>query len=370
MDDKNDSLTVIIPIYNGGVYLRETLDTILSSSYRNIELLLIDDGSTDNSAQIIAEYMRRDGRIHYIHQENAGIVAARNAGIVYATGEYVCFCDQDDLVEPDMYRLLIKKMSAENAEMGMCSTGRLIENQKSIYEILANAVYKGGEVYSYLLYPLLFRGYSYPFIMQDNYLYGTVWKCIFRKEFIQKNKLMFCKFIDYEDDWLFVTKALIHAKSVITCNEVGYYWRIHGKSKSHVARHIENMPERFQQYDEYIWSYLSESVPDNILSEYRKVNYCEHYLELFRNAEGAVDKKAAIMQIKEYLQKTDYKQVLDSNKKHRNASLRGKAVFSILLCLGVAMAIYMSRVITRLETLSTTLHILAKFERWMKLVKK
>ena len=92
------TLTAVIPLYNGENKIRETLDNILQIKDQPLELILIDDGSSDNSSMICREYEARDKRIRYIRQENQGIAASRNRGLELARGEYVCFWDQDDIV--------------------------------------------------------------------------------------------------------------------------------------------------------------------------------------------------------------------------------------------------------------------------------
>ena len=119
-------LSVIIPIYNGELYLEQTIESILQASWKELELLLIDDGSRDGSSLICRKYEQADKRVHYIRTENHGIVQARNRGLEEAQGKYVCFCDQDDLVDAQMYSNLLAHMMMENADIGMCSTGRLL----------------------------------------------------------------------------------------------------------------------------------------------------------------------------------------------------------------------------------------------------
>ena len=103
MGTLQEYITVIIPVYNGERYLRDTIEAVLRAVYNKLEVLLIDDGSTDSSSQICKEFAENDRRVVYIRQENGGIVAARNKGLELAKGEYICFCDQDDLTEPQMY---------------------------------------------------------------------------------------------------------------------------------------------------------------------------------------------------------------------------------------------------------------------------
>lgn len=101
-------LTIIVPIYNTENYLSECIDSILNQSYKNIELILINDGSTDNSGFICDEYSRRNKRIKIIHTENKGVSHARNIGLSIAKGEYITFVDSDDFVSHDIYLENIK----------------------------------------------------------------------------------------------------------------------------------------------------------------------------------------------------------------------------------------------------------------------
>ena len=95
-----DVISVIVPVYNVSAYLPECLDSILSQDYEKLEVILIDDGSTDDSGAICDAYAQRDNRIRVIHQKNGGAAAAKNAGLRAATGEYLSFADSDDFLEP------------------------------------------------------------------------------------------------------------------------------------------------------------------------------------------------------------------------------------------------------------------------------
>lgn len=101
-------LTIIVPIYNTENYLSECIDSILNQSYKDIELILINDGSTDNSSSICDEYSSKDKRIKVIHIENRGVSYARNTGLSIAKGEYITFVDSDDFVSNDIYLENIK----------------------------------------------------------------------------------------------------------------------------------------------------------------------------------------------------------------------------------------------------------------------
>ena len=101
-------ISVIIPVYNPGKYLQPCLDSVVNQTYQNLEIILIDDGSTDGSAAVCDAYAAKDARIKCIHQENAGVSAARNRGLEHATGDYYSFPDSDDYLEPESYEYLLR----------------------------------------------------------------------------------------------------------------------------------------------------------------------------------------------------------------------------------------------------------------------
>lgn len=113
-------ISVIVAIYNIEKYLVRCIDSIMAQTYRNLEILLIDDGSTDESGKICDAYAKQDKRIHVIHRKNGGLSAARNTGIERARGEYIAFVDGDDWLEPQMYESLLKAVIDNNAQLAVC----------------------------------------------------------------------------------------------------------------------------------------------------------------------------------------------------------------------------------------------------------
>ncbi|MCF2652699.1 glycosyltransferase family 2 protein [Anaeromassilibacillus senegalensis] len=110
-------ISVIVPVYNVVHYLEQCVESILSQKCNDLEVILIDDGSTDGSGALCDELARKDARIHVIHQENAGAAAAKNAGLRVATGEYLAFVDSDDYLEPGAYPYLLKLIQENNADV-------------------------------------------------------------------------------------------------------------------------------------------------------------------------------------------------------------------------------------------------------------
>ena len=117
---KNIKVSVIVPVYKSEVYLERCVDSLLAQTFRDFEILLIDDGSPDRSGEICDMYTRKDDRVRVFHQKNSGVSMARQKGLDEARGEYVIHADPDDWVEPDMLEQLYAKAKEENADMVIC----------------------------------------------------------------------------------------------------------------------------------------------------------------------------------------------------------------------------------------------------------
>ena len=118
-------ISVIVPVYNLKQYIQRTLDSLFAQTHRELQVIAVDDGSSDGSLRILQEYAEKESRLVVIHQDNAGVSAARNTGLDAATGDYIGFCDGDDLVEPTMYERLLDNLLKNEADISHC--GMLIE---------------------------------------------------------------------------------------------------------------------------------------------------------------------------------------------------------------------------------------------------
>lgn len=121
MDAKKPLISVIVPVYNVEKYLPKCLDSLLAQTWQELEIIVVDDGSPDNSWDIMQEYARRDSRVRLIRQKNGGLSAARNAGVEAARGEWIGFLDSDDYVAPEMYERLYRAAVEQGAQMAVCS---------------------------------------------------------------------------------------------------------------------------------------------------------------------------------------------------------------------------------------------------------
>lgn len=204
-----DKVSIIVPVYNVEKYLEKCLKSLISQSYKNIEIILIDDGSKDNSGRICDEYKRKDSRIKVIHKENAGVSEARNSGLQKAIGKYICFVDADDFVMNDyveyMYELIVKNSS----EIAICTKifSNFDENQTSDEAIEAldgeNAVIR-------------ILNYRIPI---------GVYSKIFKKDLIKDNKIRFFKDIYMGEGFNFNVTCFQRAKKVVISNHKVYYYR-------------------------------------------------------------------------------------------------------------------------------------------------
>ncbi len=120
-------ISVVIPVYKVEKYLKRCLDSVINQTYKNIEIICIDDGSPDNCPAILDEYAKKDNRIKVVHQKNMGLSGARNAGIDLAKGEYIGFVDSDDYIAPDMYEKLYNALIKEDADISMCNFTKVYE---------------------------------------------------------------------------------------------------------------------------------------------------------------------------------------------------------------------------------------------------
>ncbi|MGF2941895.1 glycosyltransferase family 2 protein [Enterococcus xiangfangensis] len=123
-------ISIIVPVYNVEKYLRKCVDSILAQTFTDFELILVDDGSPDNSGAICDQYAEKDSRIKVIHKENGGLSDARNAGIEVAKGKYLGFIDSDDYIADDMYELLYNNIIKEKADLSICGIYHVYEGKE------------------------------------------------------------------------------------------------------------------------------------------------------------------------------------------------------------------------------------------------
>ena len=206
-------ISIIIPIYNVEKYLKGCLESIINQTIKNIEIILIDDGSTDRSGIICDEYKIKDNRIKVIHKENEGLSSARNAGLAVARGEYIMFCDPDDLYFPSSCEVMLNEIIKTHADY-------VIGNYKNMDEDGKPWDFPVFSLDKYKNFKLDIKDHKNSFFIMNS----SVCNKIFRKSFIDKYKLEFVEKVPAEDA-IFTTFLFIKSKNVYYINDVMYLYR-------------------------------------------------------------------------------------------------------------------------------------------------
>ena len=195
-------LSIIIPIYNTGIYLHKCIKSILSQKLEDFELILVDDGSKDDSGAICDEYAKQDKRIKVIHKENEGVSIARNTGIAMAEGDYIGFVDSDDWIEVDMYNTLYKLAVSKECDIVMCDTVTKYDEKPDEEDTITQL--KGGE--------LLYKKDIHPELLRE--MAGSSCRCIYKMEMLKNNNITFPQNIPLSEDRMFNIQAFGYANRV------------------------------------------------------------------------------------------------------------------------------------------------------------
>ena len=201
-------ISVIVPVYNTAPWLRRCLGSICAQTYRNLEILCVNDGSTDNSAEILAEYAAQDSRIKVFTQENAGLSAARNTALAHATGEWVTGVDSDDYLEPGVYERVME-YTAEAVDM-VCYG--VVDVDEAGAFLPFNAYFDLPAAGEYEMTPELAERLNVCF-----------WSKLWRRSLLEENNLRFPHGLVHEDEALYYLAAP-YVRNVAICPEVGYHY--------------------------------------------------------------------------------------------------------------------------------------------------
>ena len=254
MDNK---LSVIIPVYNGEKFLERCLASLINQKYTNIEILCINDGSSDESAEIIRKFALADNRVVLIEQENCGVSAARNNGINAANGDYVTFCDQDDYEDENIYIEMISSIEKEQSDMAICGIEVIDElEEKSFIRNLDGIDDKFD-------------------LLNEGMLIACVWNKIFKKSIINKFNLSFLTGFQIAEDLEFAFKYLVCCSDKISFINKPFY-----KYIQHGTNAICNPEKRISVY--YCMKSMFDFVKLNVKDKEKLQIYNDILNKLFR----------------------------------------------------------------------------------------
>lgn len=231
-------ISIIVPIYNVEKYLPRCIESILNQTYKNIELILVDDGSPDNSPQICDHYANADDRVCVIHQCNAGVSAARNAGLKIAKGQYIGFVDPDDWVALEMYEGMITEMEKGDTDLVICGYNYYDEegnvNTKRLYSIRENEYLSQKDVMSRF------------FDMPPTIRHG-VYNKLFKKSLLEG--LLFVEGLHSSEDVMFLNEYVLKIQNAVLVHRPYYKNTVRQGSATHGGLNIENLAASFKAHD-------------------------------------------------------------------------------------------------------------------------
>ena len=255
-------ISVIVPVYNVEKYLIRCMDSLINQSYDNLEIILVDDGSTDRSPEICDGYAEKDSRVKVIHKENGGPSAACNAGLAAASGDYIGFADSDDYLHEDMYKILMREIKAENADMVMCRFER---------------------VYDTYIKPEPVDGYSKDVLSRED-MYNiwhdveTIvrWNKVFRKEALEG--IMFPDGKIMEDEAI---KPLIYERlnKIIRINKKLYFYQQSGSSITRKVFYPKKMDKLDAIFENIKW-FKQKNMTDYLNTEVKY--YWDYFLDYYK----------------------------------------------------------------------------------------
>ncbi len=258
-------ISIIVPVYNTSAYLRRCLDSLLNQTYHNIEIIVINDGSTDSSAELCNRYAEsHPGKIFLLHTENKGLSAARNLGLSIAKGDYVGFVDSDDWCEPEMFQRLYDITDKQHADMGSCAVLEDFGDTK-----IENNIYKC--TYSNDCATMLQE------LLVNPNVYGYAWNKLFRRSSIGTlrfdEKLMSCEDFDFCVNFALNIRKAVHSEAKL------YHYRQHSASMTGIMAYSSRKLSVIDVYERILPIYAQHA--PHLLSIVRK-----NLLKIYINVHG------------------------------------------------------------------------------------
>lgn len=257
----NPLISVIIPVYNVEKYLRECVESVIGQSYKNTEIILVDDGSTDSSGMICDEYAQQDSRIKAIHKKNGGLSDARNAGLAVCTGDYISFVDSDDTIEENMLEILIRNALDNDAEISMCRSNTFGDNGHKSYSGTGKiSFYKGKE-----------KIINYLFFLSG----ASISVCLK----LYKRKGLNCKFpVGKTTEDAFVVLDLVQENNRLVVQDIGLYnYRMRPGSITHQSKYRRAIFDCIDAY-QYNLQRIEQELPECLLAARRRLAWAQSHV--------------------------------------------------------------------------------------------
>lgn len=266
---KNDLISIIVPIYNISAYLERCVNSIIHQTYLNLEIILVNDGSTDESIQICDEFEKKDNRIQVIHKENAGLVSARKIGLLNAHGEYIGFVDGDDWIEPKMYQHFSNVINETEADIIMQGYIEDINGKSGLQKNKINVgIYEKNEsiekVYTQMLC-------DEPFFSMGIQPY--IWNKLIKRDIVYKNLMEVDNQIKIGEDAAVVFPSILDAEKIVITDECDYHYCIRNTSMMWANRNEEKELQGIHLFDMHLRNVVQTHGMEDMFEE-----QLNHYL--------------------------------------------------------------------------------------------
>lgn len=257
MKQKEPLVSIIAPVYNAESYLTRCIDSILRQEYKNFELLLIDDGSTDQSGKMCDDYAKRDIRIRVYHRENSGVSASRNFALGLCQGSYIQFLDSDDWITTDSTKLLVRSALETKCDLVIAD----------FYRVVGERVSQKGDIEEDVI---LTREQFAEHMMENpaDFYYGVLWNKLYRRDIIEENQIRMDPAISWCEDFLFNLEYIRHADTFYALQApVYYYFKRKGSLVSQsfsISNTIKTKLNIFDYYNQFYKEIYKEEDYENI----------------------------------------------------------------------------------------------------------
>ena len=316
MTNEHPLISVIVPVYNVEKYLRRCLDSIVNQTYKNLEIILVDDGSVDNSGNICDEYAVKDKRIQVIHKENGGLSSARNKGLDIINGEYVSFIDSDDYVDNSFIEKLYTICINNNVDIAQCDFSEFGANGCD----LQNDVIKNNKYTQNELQEKIYTKTGYKSIVVWNKLY----KCYIYRDL----RFPFGKV--HEDEFTTYKAFFVCKTPIVITNEKLYYYRVNPDSIMRKKFNLNRL-DVLEAFEERI-NFFKEKKQEN-LSYLALIGYSSILKEMYQKVKENIEEPAMYLSaIKEKVRST-YKEIKKTDINRKGKKEREKELLKTLIFL-------------------------------------
>jgi glycosyltransferase involved in cell wall biosynthesis len=298
-------VSVIVPVFNAEKYIRECIQSLLNQKITECEFIFIDDGSKDNSLEIIKSFQKKDNRIILASQTNQGVSVARNKGMNLASGEYIGFVDADDYIKDDMFELLYKAAKEEDFDVIICNFKS--EMNGNIYETTYPFPLNQKLNINFIENELL------PYFIKADNLNSVVNK-IYKNKIIKDKRLGFPKGLALGEDGLFNIDFFSHANTAKYINYTGYHYReVKGSATRDIGKK-DYFKRALDVYNMNFPSKISNKIPKEEISKLRAIkliNSVISYIHLYLQPSKEISFKKRYQYVKKMIQNQDVRKALE-----------------------------------------------------------